>query len=80
MHTLLALGQYNLDTIFSGPEDLGPGTWDTGTQGPETHGPELAYTVRIRVSYIRNTCISNCSTGMHYGVDYEIFCTVDGTF
>jgi len=24
--------------------------------------------------------VSNCSTGMHYGVDYEILCAVDGTF
>ena len=63
------------DAIFSGPEDPGP-----RTRGPGTHGPELAYTVRIRVSYILSTCISNCSTGMHYGMDYEILCTVDGTF
>jgi len=47
------------------------------TQGPGTPEPKLAYTVRIRV---RSTCISLCSTGMHYGIDYKILCTVDGTF
>ena len=30
--------------------------------------------------YIHSTCVSNRSTGMHYGMDYEILCIVDGTF
>ena len=30
--------------------------------------------------YIHSTCVSNHSTGMHYGMEYEILCTVESTF
>jgi len=48
----------------------------SGTQGPETHGPDW----HTLYTYIHSTWVSNRSTGMHYGMDCEILCAVDGTF
>ena len=49
----------------------GPGTWDPGTRNSWTQiGIHYTYTCKLHTG----------TTGMHYGMDYEILCTVDGTF
>ena len=59
----------------------GPGTGDLGTQEPRDPQPmDPNWHTLVCICYIRSICIPNCLTGMHYGMDYEILCTVDGTF
>ena len=53
------------DSISNLPED--PGPRDPRPMDPNWHTLYM---------YIHSTCISNHSTGMHYGMDYEILCTV----
>jgi len=59
------------DPIFSGPKDLGPGTQDPRPMDPNRH------TLYV---YIHGIFVSTHLTGMHYGMDCEILCAVDGTF
>jgi len=60
------------------------GTGDQGTWGLGDPGPMDLRTLdsnwHTLYMYIHSTCVSNHSTGMHYGMEYEILCTVESTF
>ena len=68
---------YSVDprTWDRGPGDLGiqddPGPMDQRTLDSNWHTLYM---------YVHSTCISNHSTGMHCGMEYEILCTVDGIY
>jgi len=63
----LGLGMlYSVDLRTRGIGD--PGTRDPGPRDLRPMDPNWC----ILYMYIHSTCVSNCSTGMHYGMDYEI--------